>query len=245
MTFHMAAYFETHPTGTNVDINALQDDILNIENNHFVLRENPRLLAAGVNSANASAARLNSPSLRRITQPYLSPIVAAEDGGQGPQNPTRWPNGFLLPRDEEIAAEVTDATGGDVTIGVCLESQRVAPPAGSAYTLRGTTTSATVADTWTSITTTWESSLPAGKYALLGGSVRSATGRLWRANLNGQLDRPGGFCVLTTAEAIWWWQRMGRLGSWGEFDARVMPEIQVLAGAAETPAEILIDIAPL
>lgn len=248
--FHTAAYFQdTGGAVVNSQIAALRDDFLTIRNANFFLVSPADLLFAGVYGTALDAARLDSPTIRDVTRPQLAPLGdAVIPPTTGPRVVDMHGNPLRVPSEEEISLEITDATAvaNNVTGIIGLRFQQRAAPSGSVFTLLATSTTVAVANVWSNIgPLTFENTLRAGEYAVVGMQAFSANmiaARLLFTNVNGQLERPG--CIGGAAQDVLTHMifRNGRLGLWGTFDNVILPEVEVLANGADAAFRILIDI---
>lgn len=249
MTHHTAAYFETTGAAvTDSQINALTDGVLSIRNNNFFLDQPLDLIFAAVMGLDLSRARIDSPTLRNITRPYLFEIGAGVDPDAVPRFADYWQRPFRLPADQELELQVTEASvgGSNITALINLLTNNIPAPGGDIYTLRATSTTAATANAWSNIgPLTFDNSLPPGRYAVVGGIHQSANGQGFRVDFQsaaGQKEKPGGMSVNALDDKIVPRQRLGGWGVWGEFDNTVLPSIEVLANGADAAHEVYLDI---
>lgn len=244
--FHTAAYFTASlSTTANFDVPALGDDVLTISNSHFLPQQDLDLVAAAAMSANLNRARLVSPSNRQVTLPFIRPINAAAIPATQQEIPDYIENPFRIRGLEELALEASSdiAMGNeDCNALVWLTPGLRIAPRGNIFTMRGTSTTAAVADTWTSLTMTWADILPQGEFAVLGLEVIGAGGIAGRLILEGQTWRPGCLAMATVglqAPVIF---RKGLLGDWGRFRSTSMPIPQVLCNTTTAVWTVYMDI---
>lgn len=244
MTFHMAAFFEeVGAAGTNVEVSPVNDNVLGISDNGFLLQESWSLIFAAAFQDDGLRARLSTPDFRQICLPHILPFNATllPASRAGIANYTQQP--LALPALANLKIEAScDATGGDGTYGVGLMKQYRAAPAGNILTLRLTGSTTVTADVWSDVTLTPEFNVPAGYYELVGMKLVSTTGILARAIIENQVERPGcigGATIGIIEDELF---RKGRLGSWGRFNSTRLPMVQVLCNAADTAQEVFMDI---
>lgn len=245
MSFHVAAYTELLDNVANNDITALADQILAIQNNHFLPQYDYRLLAAWVGSATLLRARIVNPSVRQLTIPFIRPITLAAVPPTDPNIADYRSNPFLIRAMEELAIEATSgvAMTERFTALVWLSRQIEAAPPGDVYTLRGTGATTLVVNAWTDIATvTWADNLPAGEYAIIGCEVQSAGCIAARLILENQIERPGCLGITALGNRTHDMFRKGGLGKWGTFRQTRMPIVQVLSNSADTTEEIYLDL---
>lgn len=252
MSFHTAAFFQsTAGIVVNQQINALADQLFTIRSNRFLFSQDLQMLYMAVMAADLTNARLDSPKLRNITNPFMLPVGNAVVPGTEPRVADLQREPLTLPANEELALQVTEATvlGSNITgiFGARISDQPI--PGGSVFTLRGTAAGPAVVNTWTDIgDITFTNTLQAGQYAIVGAMVYSATGQGFRINfqgVDGQLERPGG--IMGAAEDVQTHRifRQGRLGLWGTFDNIILPRVEVLANAADAAFVIYWDLIPI
>lgn len=244
--FHMCAMRKASVVTANDDQTPVNDQIMLVQNNHFVPQQDMFLLFAKVNGVTLARARLTSPYIRTISPVFIRPIDAAllQTTLTRPSNWVKSP--LRLKALEEFAIEATNTgAGGDIqTISLGLAVDPVTPvPNGDIFSMRGTGTTTAVAGAWTQAAITWADILPAGKYAIVGMNAVGAT--LQAARIipqNAPFWRPGctgGPAEATIVDEIF---RNGALGIWTTFNAYGMPNIEVLCNAADTAQTIYLDI---
>ncbi len=126
--------------------------------------------------------------------------------------------------------------GGSEVSYACIGAteQTVPITRGEIRCLRGTATTTCTANSYTLLSITWDATLQEGVYDLVGAEVQSANGVFFRVLLTGQVDRPGGICVTSLANrSRFYFTETFRFGSWGTFKESQMPQIELMAGAAD------------
>lgn len=241
---HLVAYRASVTQNTDTDLTALTDQIMAIQNGHFLPQADMPLLFAAACSANLARARLVSPTFRGITTPFVRPVSAAANFGY-PQRLVDYTEENLVARRlEELQVNVfqTGAAAENVTVILGLLTQREAAPMGSCYTLRGTSTTAATSGAWSDISVTWADILPAGTYAVIGGEVQSSNALAHRIIFENQYFRPGGLSVTGLGNGADKLFRMGGLGTWGRFNSNAFPNLQVLCAGADAAHEVYLDV---
>ena len=246
MPFHLLNYTVDLGTTENTDVPAnTSDNIFTISNNHFQPQRNYNLIYAAANSATLNRARIVSPTNRQITLPFIRGIIAAASPGNDPNVADYRANPFTVQGLEELAVEATS----DIVMGtermnayLALEDNFVPWPAGQLFTMRGTSTTASVANTWTTRTVTWADTLPEGTYLVGGLEVIGATQQAARLILNEQEFRPGSLALTAVSQKSHRLFRKGRLGVWGQFRSTALPQVQVLNTAAVSVHTVYMDI---
>lgn len=237
--FHLSAYTESIGNVADTDVDALTDDILTIQNTHFVLSQPMQLLGAAAMSATLSRAKLASPSMRQVASPFIRPIIAAV---QPPANPNLWLldyNPFVIPPFEEIQMQVTSgvAMTERFTGLIWLANQIDSLPIGNVIPLRFTSTTAAVANAWTTATITFTDTIPSGVYAAVLSECQSTNGIAHRWIFSNQLWRPGFPSYAALGSRHPYAISKGQFGSMGRFRSNDLPRLQVLANGADAAHE--------
>ena len=241
---HLCAFSASNVQTVEVDTPALTDGIMSIQNNHFFLQRDMPILFAAVASATQSRARLSSPTLRQITTPFIRPISTAASFGV-PQRVQDFNTNYPVAKAQEELSLLSVQLGAGaerVTGIVGLGFQMTPPPAGPAYTLRGTSTTAAVANAWSPIAMTWQDTLPAGVYAVVGGEHVSAGGMAFRLILEQAFYRPGGLSIVANGNYSDPIFHNAHLGEWGRFTANAFPNVEVLAVSADAAHDVYLEL---
>lgn len=244
MTYHLAAYYESHDNTANTDVNAVTDLILRQSNNHHVLDIDRFLIWAAAICPDLQRSRITLPKFRQYTLPFIRPVIDDTVRANPLQVADYRDAPFVLPTREEVAIEATHDNAGsviDVALLALARGTLRPAPGGEVYTMRGTGGTAAVAGSWTATAVTWPDTLPAGRYACVGFEAISANCRAARLVFEDQVDRPGVVGIEDVNQQAPSMFRKGGLGVWGEFDSDRMPNIEVLAAAADATQEFYLD----
>lgn len=248
MSFHVLALEEAVGTTANTDLDAISDDIVNVQNSHFFPAMPLDLIAAFVCGATINRGRIVTPKFRQYTLPIISPANLGAAPIADPPHVNYYANPLRLNPLEEIAVEITSdiAMGTEQSYALLfVADRRTPPPLGDVYTLRGTSTTAAVANTWTTAAVTWADSLPNGTYAIVGMELIGTAGIAGRLILSGQVMRPGCIAqVLATNKGASLF-RMGAAGEWGRFRNTDMPRLQVLCSTTTAAWTVNLDVVPV
>ena len=242
---HTIAWRESVTGTAATDIEPVADELLSIQNGHFVPQVDQNLLFAYAGGAEINDARFISPSFRQITNPRIRPINLAIVPVDEPNMADYSENPLRIKGLEELQLEITHGNAGAlVVVGVAgLSKVPVTPaPRGDIYTMRGTGTATAVAGAWTLIPITWADTLPTGTYACVGCEFVGATCIAGRLIFEEQWERSGGLgqsLVSGNGPELF---RKGRLGVWGRFNANRMPNVQMLCNAADTAQTVFLDL---
>lgn len=238
--FHLAAYTKTNLGNTaDTDIGALTDDILTIQNTHFVLQQQMNLIAAAAMSATLLRAKLASPSMRQIASPFIRPIIGAVKPAA---NPNVWVmdyQPFSIPPFEEIQLLATSgvATTEAFTSLIWLQTLNENVPVGNIIPLRFTSTTAAVANAWSSVTITFLDTLPSGVYAMVLSECQSAQAIAHRWIISNQLHRPGFLSFTNLTDRMPDLYAKCQFGVMGRFRSNDLPRLQVLCNGADAAHE--------
>lgn len=242
--FHLAANTILIGQTVDTDVTPLTDSVLLVQNSHFVLQQDMYLFAAYAMSATLSRTRIILPSFRVITTPWIRPIAQATIT---PNNPNvadyrEHPLRIRALEELQIAATSGLAMGTErFTSLLWLGDTVQQAPQGDIYTLRGTSTTAVTANAWSQLTMTWQDTLPAGTYTIVGLGHESANAIAARLIINGQQWRPGALSFNSFANRIPEMFHRGGLGSWGSFRSTAMPIPEALCNAADASHEVYLD----
>ena len=243
--FHTLAFTASNAAGgTNVDTAALFDGWATIQNNHFILQQDMQLLLAYANGAAITDARLNTPHFRAIGFPHIDAVDVAALPTSLPALFKPTPPYVVVPRIDELAAELSNAAGAPERefCLLWLGDGNMAVPQGPIYPLRFTATITAVANTWTRGNITFESTLPAGRYAVVGMDVFGTTLIAARIRFQEYAMLPGCLGRATMATKPDEVFRTGRLGKWGEFTNTAQPSLEILCTAADTAQTGVMDL---
>lgn len=243
--FHLAGYFLNIGTIANTDVPAITDGALTISNGHFRLVDNMTLVGAAAMAATITRARLDSPTMRLPGNPYIEPVSL----GLLPVNRHQiWDIAFSpypLPTREEIALQATDGTGTTENltglVWLSLGGLHIIPP-GRIQWVYLTSVTAAVANAWTTITTTFQTSLPSGYWSVIGSVHASATALAHRLVFPGQYWRPGFMSNALETNYAWHWNYDGTLGEMGRFVNDNPFQVQVLCNAADASHNVKVGI---
>lgn len=247
MPVHLLAYNVTTVANVLTNMNGLVDQVITRAqtSNAYLLPAKMQLLAAVGMGATITRLQLLSPTLRQVNTPNIRPLIP--DLQPLSNSRVMWyrDRPLMLPALEEIQPVVLD-TAIEVATALFWVADSILPiPSGPIMKIRGTSTTAAVANTWTLLTYTLDVALPAGMYALVGSECISTTGIAHRWQIPGQLLRPGSMShqAITDIQdpnlAEW------KIGAYGNFVQTALPQPEVLCTAADAAHEIYMDIVPL
>lgn len=246
--FHLSAYYNSAlGTTANTDCAALADSVLTISNNHFRLTDPAQLVMAYFGSPTAIRARLDSPTLRLPGQPYILPVGAAILPGGWPSIADWRKYALNLPQREEIALQATANPGTtEKAVGIIWSQFTYAPaPAGRVQWVRGTSTAAAVADAWTNVALTLDSSLPTGYWCMIGSIHVSTNAIAHRIIFPGQVSRPGNLSLNAEGTRPYFTNFDSSLGEMGRFVNDNPFQTEVLCNSTDSTHTFYFGLVPV
>lgn len=242
--FHLLTNYGSLANTANTQVNALADDVVTIANSLHTPAEEYDQFARLALGAQLSRARDVTPSVAMLLNSYMAPIRA----GAAPQENQLVEefDAFPIKRkvSEPITYQITNAVAGptDTYVFSWLRKTRVEAPKAQPFRMRGTSTTASVASTWTTVVTSWEPQLQSGVYAVVGGLYYATTAIAFSVIFQNQFLRPGALGHATEGIIPWKRQVGGGLGLWGYFPINAMPIMRVLNGGAIAAHTFYLDL---
>jgi len=247
--FHMCGFYEDINTAVMAYINAIADPQLRIVADDLIVPDGMnKLMGVFAFGTTIVQAQLLSPSLRRLSLQDIEPLnVGAEPVDT--QFPTVFHDLFdrpiTLDVSEALNAQVDQGLGAaeDETVFVWLGNGMEPVPAGQMFTVRCTNADTLTAYEWTNGALTFTQTLPAGRYAVVGGRGLSTGLCGFRLVFPGaQSWRPGGIGVDAAGDQDIPRFRYGRGGSWGEFEHDLPPTVDFWSVSADSSQVVLLDL---
>lgn len=204
-------------------------------------------VAAYIHGTIITRAQLQSPSTRRFINHEIHPVEAVAS----PASPPRFFDlrGSPIDLDEQEALNMAVVTTGGAATradGLCwLSDGAVAPVGGQIRTVRVTSTATTVAGAWTTATLTFDQTLPAGEYKVVGAMFVATNLVAARLVFPGYPWRPGSLGQATDGGLGYGPFRYGGFGDWGPFYHNTPPTVEYLSNAADTNPTGVLDIVKL
>ena len=272
--FHLETFSSSIATGANTfaQLTYVSTDAVlqKLVNGMQVSPQLSKLMAVMGVGAHLVHVRAQAPSM--LPNPYVS--LSPNNRGSAFESPPRfWDysnNPIALRLTEEFDIFATQNSGGSETEYVaCLFTDGVMTPApavrtgptingvGGFFTLHGTATTTLTAGAWTNIpasSITFDQSLPAGTYAVVGMRAFSATGLFFRLFPQyTPLWRPGGVCVQAYDQldppgqrfVSGWGRSTSNWGVWLNFYSNTVPGLEIFAVSADTAEEVWFDVIKL
>ena len=249
MTFHLLAYQGSGAASAETTLTPITDQVMQTNDNGFFSNQALQMIGSILLGADTQYGLINMPSLNCLGYDHITQIVTNTAGNDGDSD-------FVLRKDNPLnlrARERIQLVGfqdnvaaQDITGGLLVTTGLVPTSGSGMFTIRGTSTEAAVADTWTMLNDiNWVVNLPAGDYQCVGGRVEAANGFFWRVNAQDCDFRPGYLINELAGDLDNPLMRYGGLGEWCKFDNNLMPEIEVLCSAATASFVIYLDVIQL
>lgn len=246
MGFHLLAYSESqNPGATPNPLTAAQDGWANISTNgNFYLPQALRYAGGYAQGATMVLAQVVTPSLRQIGIPYITPIVAAA------AVPSNYPVmiqpdiGPWIPKSDELGVSANNGGGGaeQQTAFLWMHDGNLNIGREPIITVRSATTNTTGNLVWGESGLALDQPLPAGRYRVVGMDAVGTNLLAARLRFPQAGPMPGVLGRATTAifpNPIF---RMGRMGSFGEFDSLAPPMVQFFGSGAPTTQNVYLDL---
>ena len=244
--FTLVGYTESQDSASLTNVAALADPHIRVSGDDVIVPSGLNYVG-GVYAigADTTRAQLVSPSIRRRYPFEIVPVeVAAE-----PADPVKmfplFDNPLQLDPDESLNAQAAEnnASAGRSTVLVWLCDGATAPITGAEiFTIRATNTSTLTAYAWTNGALTFNDTLPAGDYALVGARGSSAGLIAFRFVFSQYAWRPGAIGMDSVGEVGAPIFRFGKLGEWGQFSHNTPPTVDFLSLSADTSQIVDLDL---
>ena len=229
-------------------IAAIEDPHIRVSGNDIYIPSWNRVMLVVAAGAKLAQCRLQSPSLRRMVNQRIAPVLTVALPLASLETP-RIHDFHLNPRTLDIAEALNAfcvngaVTGNEEWVLVWLMDTLAPLPGGEIVSIEGTVTVTGVKGDWVNGALTFSQTLPAGRYALVGMRAEDTAVVAVRCVYPDISARPGCLGSTSAAAADNPLFRQGRLGNWGEFEHDAPPTSDVLCNAdgAVTP-EIIMDL---
>ena len=220
---------------TLADVPALQDDIITIQNTHWIPQMKMNLFADIVYSPTISEAQLISPTKRQINPVDVRGLNPSAIGAGNPWIFYTPPGGLTLTPFEELQllATISPGTTEQLTALHFAGDVQTPWPAGDIYPVKFTSVGPAVANKWTTITYGLTNVVPSGIYTMVLSELASAAGICHRWIFSGQYWRPGMLSMPSAVTRMPDVIQQGWLGTMGSFRSTDLPRLQVLCGGAD------------
>lgn len=238
--FHLAAFFKSLGDTANTQIPALNDGILSITNNNFLLPGPMQLLGATAMSVGHTRSYFSSPRINQYNPLYVRPLIQAVKPGDDPAIMDFCDRPLVLRGGEELALYGTTATTPgpeNYTALVWLAERKPDLPAGEVWQVKYTSTTAATANAWSAVQITLGQNLPDGTYAMVMSEHQSSNAIAHRWTFSNQYFRPGFLSVTSLANRTYQGFYRLRFGQMGTFSTYNIPRLEVLCNGADATHE--------
>ncbi len=246
MSYHVVAYTVTSFNASNVDMTPAADAILAISNGHYLPQSDLYLYGGVFTGTLMNAIRLVTPRSRQVVPPPLYPINGATLMNDRPHIFDRRSNPFKLNAVEEVSMQVNvGGTANALATAIMFWGQGITPaPAGDVFALHGTSTTAAVSLSWTQIAVTWDQTIPAGTYAVIGSQHQSTNALAHRFIFRDlqQVLRPGFASINALANISEPSYYFGGWGVLGTFNTYTYPNIEVFVNGTDNSHDVVMNI---
>lgn len=246
MAFTLVGFTQsTDTSGALTTIAALADPHIRVSGNDITVPD--QLSNVGgvyVIGPSATRASLVSPSIRRRYPLEVFPVEQNTTPGNvfdfHPYN-----SAISLDNDESLNAQFAESGAGASrgTVLVFLtDGNYMQTTSDEVFTIRATGSTTLVANAWTNCALTFNDTLPAGEYAIVGMAAASAGAFAARLVIPQYAWRPG--CI-ASADANKFGAtcfRFGNMGIWGTFSHNTPPTVDFLSNSADTSETIYLDL---
>lgn len=241
---HTCVYYLTDSgVSTNRAIPAVTDQWATISTNgNFIFPKELELFACYPFADTITSCTLNAPHWRFVNQPAITPVLISWGSTFLITAPYFDPKRITIPRIDEVQALVSTSaqstTGIQVSLHAFDKAHTFNLPPGDVYPCRFTSQITGATGAWTYGNISFEQSLPAGRYAVVGMEVRATVVTLARLRFQEYTMMPG--CTVWSGafasnRDIW---RYGQLGVWGEFENTAVPTLGIFQGLGTPPTSV-------
>lgn len=237
MPFSTVAWSESQDSAVLVNVAALADPHIRVIGDDVLIPEFASLLVAlYALGPNTTRAQLQSPTLRRMLNPEITPIDVAALPTTRPPFVMFHDSPIPLIPDESVNALAAEDAAGAArsTILAWLADGPLSPVSGEIYSVRVTNATTLVANAWTNGALTFDQTLQPGEYAIVGAQFRSTNLQAFRFVVPGGAHRPGGVGFAAISAIAPPGQRRGGWGEWMRFRHTVPPTVDFLANGADS-----------
>lgn len=244
--FHTAAFRLSVTNGTtNTPLAGVADTILTkAASGAFLAPPQSRIRLAVAGGVNASRARIDTPKMREIGLPYIAPLNQTVVVPSPPNLADYGEFGPAPEQDDEINVQSThtDAAPQIQFAGIWLKFNRREVPTGKRYRLRFTGAIAGVVGSWANGAITFDQTLPASTYAIVGLDVFGTNLYLARLIFAGGGWRPGCLARNAVNSVPLPVFNDGSLGCYGKFRSVNPPNLDIYCEGANAAQEGYMDV---
>lgn len=229
---------------TNYDSVPLSDSWIGIQNGHFFPQKQLMLFGGWFGGVNLTAITLVTPRSRMVVPPRLYPIQASLLPPDRPHIWDRRNNPFTLNATEEISMQMNIGGAANAyNTAILFVGESLDPvPSGDIYSLHGTSTTAAVANQWTTVPVQWDQTIPSGTYTVVGSQHQSTNAIAHRFNFRNPPNRPGFLSITGLGNITDPSYYGGGWGALGQFNTTAYPFVDVLCNAADAAHDFVMNM---
>ena len=245
MAFSLVGWSEEVDSATLTDIQALLDQHVTTDGDDILVPAfASNIIGVFAFGSNIICAQISSPTLRKGLMLDVAPIRVFSPSSPLDNFINRLHRPIALTPGEGLRARVSEVGTSATRVGVLvwLQGEYEEPPEGEIHTVKATSTTTLTPYEWTLCPLTLTQQLEAGRYALVGARVESATAIAARFVIPGSEYRPGVIACNAADHADYGIFREGRFGTFGEFEHTFIPQVEILAGSADTAEVVYLDV---
>ena len=245
MAFSLVGWSEEVDSATLTDIQALLDQHVTTDGDDILVPAfASNIIGVFAFGSNIICAQISSPTLRKGLMLDVAPINESSEPVFPLPFVNRLDRPIALTPGEGLRARVSEESSGAtrVSVLVWLQGEYEEPPEGEIHTVKATSTTTLTPYEWTLCPLTLTQQLEAGRYALVGARVESATAIAARFVIPGSEYRPGVIACGSSVSKDNGIFREGRFGMFGEFEHTFIPQVEILSDTADTAEVVYLDI---
>lgn len=225
-------------------VGGIQDNYAALSaSSNYTLPEPLRLFMGWALSATVTLARVNTPSLRNIQQPAITPVQQSATPLSLVPFIAWGPTGPMIPAADELGVDMDAGAAEQQHAGLWMHDGNMNFNPGSIITAHATAAITGTANIWNAGTFAFDQTLPAGRYQVIGMDIVGTRVVAARLIFPAGNKRPGcmGRTALTVLPNVIF--RAGRLGAWGEFTNTAPPSLEILpTGGAGVTQSLFLDL---
>jgi|SRR5882724_3997201 len=251
--FTTVAYTQNlDPAGVDTKIAAVADPHVRVQGNDIYVPTLNRLMACAAmvsTTVTVQYARLDAPSLKRVSRYVIAGVQGAAAGNNLPADPqdiefhyTGLPQ---LATNEAIDAIVNSDPAATQFHSVVLWLSDSAPLRGNyseIFTIRASSVTAAGVSNWTNVGLVFDDVLPVGRYSIVGMRAESTNMIAARLVVPGYAWRPGVLGCNSGSHREDERFRRGELGEFAQFDEVTLFTVDVLANVADATQRFEFDV---
>lgn len=216
-----------------------------VQNSKFFPPQDMDILAVYVGGATLTAARIQTPLLNQTASLHCRPFNTVALGGNNVNGALFFDNPVHIRQSEGIDVQVSDSAIDTVRAVVILGDRNYQKVTGQRIRVRATSSTTVTAGAWTHCPLTFDENLPYKTFRITGLEIQSATGVIGRLSIPGAPWNPGVPCIQAIGSRLNYdlYQQFG--GVLGSFTNLAVPSLDIFCTAADTSAQVFMDLMPV